>query len=82
MKLILFVVAVLALSGVGCATREEKAAWAVENIRYLKDTRTGLCFASYSGDGSQYLTCVPCDSLYKQEWQQKIRVDVQTVSSK
>ena len=34
------------------------------DIKYFKDTTTGLCFAE-KGVGDQYsFTCVPCDSIY------------------
>lgn len=32
-------------------------------IRYLKDTRTGLCFAETGYENTYSFTCVPCDSL-------------------
>jgi len=37
----------------------------IEKIRYLKDTRTGLCFAWAidRGGREQVLTAVPCDAI-------------------
>lgn len=36
-----------------------------KKLRYMKDSRTGLCFAFLNGGGidSQTMTCVPCDSI-------------------
>ena len=33
------------------------------DIRYIKDTRTGVCFAERGGGETYAFTCVPCDSV-------------------
>jgi len=78
MKQILAVcVVVLALFVAGCQVRAQeedqrvqylqaRANKVVDNIQYIKDTRTGLCFAYYWGgtttDGSA-LASVPCEAI-------------------
>lgn len=32
-------------------------------IRYFKDTRTGVCFAERGSENGNSFTCVPCDSV-------------------
>lgn len=47
---------------------EEASSDIVKNITYVKDKKTGLCFATVlavgsDGWNSSSITCVPCDSL-------------------
>jgi len=35
------------------------------SIIYIKDTRTGLCFAERGSAQTYTITCVPCDSVEK-----------------
>ena len=51
-----------------CSSEIENSKQAEEEITYIKDGRTNLCFAqktSYSADGYiiTSITCVPCDSV-------------------
>lgn len=69
-KIGLFFVA-LALSTAGCEKEEKvvpqyKADDIVGGLRYIKDPRTGLCFAYYWGgayNGSPALATVPCELI-------------------
>ena len=79
--LVVMCVGVLALFVVGCAKSEEVRAQkenkrvqrlqananeVVGSIQYIKDTRTGLCFAYYwggMGNGGPALATVPCEAI-------------------
>ena len=47
--------------------RQANANEVVDSIQYIKDTRTGLCFAYYWGgtviDGGPALATVPCEAI-------------------
>lgn len=71
MKQILAVtgVAVLAFLATGCDKETQHAQRlqtnandVVDNIQYVKDTRTGLCFTYYWGSGLALAT-VPCEAI-------------------
>lgn len=67
--------AFLLLSTIGCSSdnrNKHEAKYSVESIKYVKDVRTGLCFAYCTVTGD--LTCVPCDSLLKSEQVKNITV--------
>lgn len=36
-----------------------------KEIRYFKDSRTGICFAEVGQTDTYAFTCVPCDSVAK-----------------
>lgn len=38
----------------------------VENMGYIKDTRTGFCFAFHRGTGGPSLATVPCQGIPSQ----------------
>ena len=45
---------------------QAKANEVVDSIQYIKDTRTGLCFAYYwggAGNGGPALATVPCEAI-------------------
>jgi hypothetical protein len=54
---------------VGCAAGEEadnstKAENCTNNIVYVKDTRTGICFATYAwGYFDETMATVPCEAI-------------------
>ncbi len=81
MRHILTVCVVLALFTIGCEKSEAVRAqeWnqrmqvivndVVSRIQYIKDTRTGQCFAYYwggLGDGGPALATVPCEAIPSQ----------------
>jgi hypothetical protein len=75
MKKLFVLYALLAVTFSACGSRtslktasENETKEVVEKLVYVKDTRTGLCFAtvrstSYPGLNVLSIACVPCDSL-------------------
>ena len=55
----------------GCTSNSRKeirtrgAKYRVYNLIYIKDNKTGLCFAVYYLPREGYLTHVPCDKVKK-----------------
>ncbi len=47
-------------------SRRRELAWVVQEIRYIKDPRTNLCFAYYwggAGNGGPALAYAPCEAV-------------------
>lgn len=60
MKNLILILSLVILSSCDNPSYVEGAGKSTNNIYYIKDSRTGLCFAE-RGSGNTYLfTCVPC----------------------
>lgn len=62
---ILFAVLLAAGALIGCP---EKPSAKQHQITYIRDTRTGLCFAVYRGFRSAGMVLVPCKAIKDGKW--------------
>lgn len=62
----LLILFIISISIFGCGENDTSSQYEQSGkIVYIKDNRTGLCYASLDAMYSRSITCVPCDSLMK-----------------